>query len=160
MEALPSLVSVLSELHRLGVSLPAGPVRIEGYGDSEALSKELLSLIRSGRKRAGTGLLWAMEAEEAAMPHKGDIEIVLDHRNQPALVTQLEQVYVVPYIEVTADYAAIEGEGDGSLEYWRKAHWAFFSRECSRIGRAPSETMPVVCSVFRLISVLPDAPGT
>ena len=160
MEALPSLASVLSALHRLGVALPAGPVRIDGYGDSEALSKELLSLIRSGRKRAGTSLLWAMEAERAAIPHEGDIEIVLDHRNQPALVTQLEQVYVVPYNEVTPEYAAIEGEGDGSLEYWRKAHWAFFSRECSRIRRDPSETMPVVCSVFKLLHVLPHAQVT
>ncbi len=94
------------------------------------------------------------------MPHAGDIEVVLDHRNQPALVTQLERVYVVPYNQVTAKYAAIEGEGDGSLEYWRQAHWAFFSRECSRIGRAPSETMPVVCSVFKLLNVLSHAPVT
>ena len=160
MEVSPSLASVLAQLHALGVVLPAGPVRVDGYGDSEALSHELLSLIRSGRKRAGTGLLWALEAEGAAMPHEGDIEIVLDHRNNPALVTQLQQVYVVPYNEVTAEYAAIEGEGDGSLEYWRKAHWAFFSRECSRIRRTPSEDMPVVCSVFSLLNVLPHVPVT
>lgn len=60
----------------------------------------------------------------------------------------------MPYNEVTAEYAAIEGEGDGSLEYWRSAHWAFFSRECKRIGREPVETMPVVCSVFELLSIL------
>ena len=89
------------------------------------------------------------------MPVEGEIEVVLDHRNRPALITQLEQIRVVSYGEVTADYAALEGEGDGSLEYWRKAHWAYFARECSRIGRAPSESMPVVCSIFRLLSVLP-----
>jgi uncharacterized protein YhfF len=36
-----------------------------------------------------------------------------------------------------AEYAAIEGDDDGSLEYWRHAHWAFFSRESKRIGRGP-----------------------
>ena len=160
MEVLPSLASVLAELLALGVVLPAGPVRIDGYGDSEALSNQLISLIRSGKKRAGTGLVWALEAEQATMPHEGDIEVVLDHHNRPALVTQLQQVFVVPYNEVTAEYAAIEGEGDGSLEYWREAHWAFFSRECSRIGRIPSENMPVICSVFKLLNVLPHAPVT
>ena len=30
---------------------------------------------------------------------------------------------------------AIEGEGDGSLALWRRAHEAFFARECARIGR-------------------------
>ena len=66
------------------------------------------------------------------------------------------EVSVIPYDEVTAEYAAIEGEGDGSLQYWRRAHWPFFSRECQRIGREPSETMPVVCCVFELMHVLPN----
>lgn len=73
------------------------------------------------------------------------------------MVTRITQVRIVPYIEVTAAYASIEGEGDGSLEYWRKAHWAFLSRQCRRIGREPSETMPVVCSVFEVLSVVPPS---
>ena len=73
----------------------------------------------------------------------------------PALITRITSVAVVPYAEVTPEYAAIEGEGDGSLAYWRDAHWAFFSRECARIGRAPSEAMPVVCSVFEVLAIVP-----
>jgi len=156
MEPLPPVSVVLSKLRTLGVVLPEGPVRLDGYGDSAALSEELLELIRQGRKRAGTSLLWAMEAENEALPNAGEIEVVLDHRNQPALVTRIVQVSVVPYSAVTPEYAAIEGEGDGSLEYWRQAHWAFFSRECKRIGRVPAESMPVVCSVFEVLHVLPS----
>jgi uncharacterized protein YhfF len=99
--------------------------------------------------------LWACEAEAEPLPMTGDIEVVIDHRNEPVLVTRLTRVEIVPYDEVTAEYAAIEGEGDGSLAYWRKAHWAFFSRECQRIGREPVQTMPVICSVFELLSVVP-----
>jgi len=138
-----------------GIALPPGPVRVDGYGDSEALSESLLALIRSGRKRAGTGLLWAYEYDGEEISRTGDIEIVIDHLNQPALVTRITSAKVVPYGEVTAEYAAIEGEGDGSLEYWRKAHWAFFSRECERIGREASESMPVVCSIFEVLNVVP-----
>jgi uncharacterized protein YhfF len=97
-----------------------------------------------------------MEAENEHLPRAGDIEVVLDHRNEPALITRIVQVNVLPYSEVTSEYAAIEGEGDGSLEYWRRAHWAFFSRECNRIGREPAESMPVVCSVFEVLNVLPS----
>ena len=85
----------------------------------------------------------------------GDIEIVLDHHLEPALITRIIDVAVVPYCRVGAEYAAIEGEGDGSLDYWRKAHWAFFSRECRRLGREPADEMPVVCSVFEVLHVLP-----
>ena len=150
----PPLSVVLLKLAALGVDLPAGPVRLDAYGDSAALSKELLALIREGRKRAGTGLLWAYEAGHEPLPIVGDIQIVLDHRNEPSIITRVTQVSVIPYAEVTAEYAAIEGEGDGSLAYWREAHWSFFSRECERLGREPAESMLVVCSVFALLTVL------
>jgi uncharacterized protein YhfF len=157
MEPPPSVSAVLANLQAIGVAFPPGPVRLDSYGDSAALSQELLALIHRGSKRAGTGLLWAMEVDNELIPHAGDIEVVLDHQNEPALITRIVQVSVVPYSEITAEYAAIEGEGHGSLEYWRREHWAFFSRECKRIGREPAESMPVVCSVFELLTVLPPS---
>ena len=150
----PPVAAVMARLRARGVELPPGPVRVDGYGDSPELSDSLLTLICAGRKRAGTGLLWAIESDGETLPRVGEIEVVVDHRNEPAVITRITHVAVVPYCDVSAKYAAIEGEGDGSLEYWRKAHWAFFSRECERIGREPSETMPVVCSVFEVLSVL------
>ena len=156
MESLPTLSTVLAKLEALGISLPPGRVRLDRYGDSAELSEELLVLIRQGSKCAGTGLLWGIEADQDPMPQVGDIEVVIDHLNEPTLVTRITQVSVVPYGEVTAEYAAIEGEGDGSLDYWRRAHWAFFSRECQRIGREPSEDMLVVCSVFELLNIVPS----
>jgi uncharacterized protein YhfF len=155
MAPLPSVASLIGTLKLRGIALPPGPVRVDGYGDSEALSESLLALIRSGRKRAGTGLLWAYEYDGEEISRTGDIEIVIDHLNQPALVTRITSAKVVAYHEVTAEYAAIEGEGDGSLKYWRKAHWAFFSRECARIGRVAHESMPVVCSIFEVLNVVP-----
>jgi uncharacterized protein YhfF len=160
MEPLPTVDAVLAELASLGVSVPAGRVRVDGYGDSALLSRELLELIRTGRKRAGTSLLWAAEADGQALPAVGDIEIVLNHLNRPSIITRIVQVEVAPFCDVTADYASVEGEGDGSLEYWRRAHWAFFGRECIRISREPSDSMPVVCSIFEVLNVLPSATGT
>ena len=124
-------------------------------GDSVELSTELIDLIKSGRKRAGTGLLWAYEHDHEPIAKSGDIEIVVDHLNQPALITRIVSSEMVAFNKVSAEYAASEGEGDGSLDYWRKGHWNFFSRECRRIGREPTETMPVICNVFEVLHVLP-----
>ena len=157
MEPLPPVAEVVAKLRNQGYALPPGPTRVDAYGDSPELSASLLALIRSGRKRAGTSLLWAIESANESIPQVGQIEIVVDHRNEPALITRIIHVQTVPYCDVTAEYASIEGEGDGSLEYWREAHWAFFSRECKRIGRTPSESMLVVCSVFEVLHVVPSA---
>jgi uncharacterized protein YhfF len=155
MQPLPSVESSIAQLAAQGIALPQGQVRVDGYGDSAALSTELLDLIKSGRKRAGTGLLWAYEHDREPIAATGDIEIVVDHRGQPALVTRITRSEIVAFNEVSAEYAAIEGEGDGSLEYWRKGHWNYFSRECRRIGREPTDKMPVICNVFEVLHILP-----
>lgn len=152
---MPSVTLMIQKLAAVGIELPGGPVQVDGFGDSAELSEELLSLIRLGRKRAGTSLLWSCEADGEALPSPGSIEIVIDHQNEPALVTRITSVEIVPFNEVTSAYAAIEGEGDGSLEHWRKGHWAFFARQCRRIGREPSQDMPVVCCVFEVLHVVP-----
>ncbi len=145
------------QLQGYGIQLPPGVVRVASFGDSPAQSQELLALIRSGRKRAGASLVWALDVDREPPPHVGDIEIVVDDRDRPRIVTRLTHVEVVPFNEVSAQFAAREGEGDGSLDYWRKAHWDFFSRECARIGREPSDTMPVVCASFEVIGVVPTS---
>jgi len=155
----PPLADVLAKIRALGVTLPPGRVRLDGYGDSPELSESLLAQIRAGTKRAGTALLWALEAEGDPLPAAGDVDLVLDHRGEPALVTRTTQVDVARFRDVDAEYAAVEGEGDGSLADWRRGHWAYFVRECARIGREPSEEMPVVCSRFEVVCVLPAAPS-
>lgn len=157
--SLPELTQVIDELTSLGITVPAGRVRLDGYGDSAALSAQLIALIVAGRKRAGTGLLWGYEHDQDPLPQTGDIEIVLDHARRPVLLTRLTQVSIVPFEAVDAEYAAIEGEGDGTLAYWRQGHWAYFTRECQRIGRQPSPDMPVICSVFELLAVVPPRPS-
>jgi uncharacterized protein YhfF len=154
-----SLESALEHLHALGVELPPGRVRVDSYGDSKALSDELLALIRRGQKRAGTGLIWAHEFENEPIAQPGDLEIVVDHAGVPSIITRIVSVDVLPYAQVSEEYAAIEGEGDGSLAYWREAHWDYFSRECARIGRVPNDHMMVVCNVFEVLQVLPEPPG-
>ena len=153
--SLPPIESLVAKLRAQGITLPPGPVHADGYGDTPELSESLLELIRLGRKRAGTGLLWAYEHDGEHIARVGDIEIAVDHLYEPAIVTRIVSSEVVPFDEVTAEYAAIEGEGDGSLDYWRQAHWAYFCRECRRIGREPAESMPVICCVFEVLDVVP-----
>jgi uncharacterized protein YhfF len=68
-------------------------------------------------------------------------------------------VEVLPFEAVTAEFAAAEAEGDGSLGYWRQAHRAYFGRECHRAGREFSEAMMVVCERFTKVFPGGVAPG-
>lgn len=121
------------------------------FGDSEELANELAALVLQGKKRATAGALWAYEAEGQRLPKFGDLSIVTDWAGQPLCVIETQSVEVMPFREVTAEFAATEGEGDGSLTFWQRAHREFFSRECAAAGREFVESMQVVCVRFAVL---------
>jgi len=121
------------------------------FGDSESLANDLAALVVVGAKRATASLLWSYEAEGKSMPEPGYLSIVEQWSGEPVCVIETSSVTVLPFEQVGPEFAATEGEGDRSLEYWRAGHWAYFGRECARIGRKPSATMLVVCESFKVI---------
>jgi len=122
-----------------------------GYGDSPELANELVQLVVEGKKTATCGSLWEWEAEGNPIPQVGDIWIELDGNDNPVCITETVEVTIRNYNEVDADFARNEGEGDLSLEYWRRAHRNFFSRTLPKIGREFSEETPLVCERFKVI---------
>lgn len=141
-------------LEERGISLLDGDVRIGEFGDSAEQSASLISLIAAGTKRGTCSLLWSWDYDGEAIPKTGDIEIVLDWNQRPALVLRTTTVKIIPFDCVTEAFAASEGEGDLSLSYWRTEHWRFFTEECFRINRSVHESMPLVCETFEVLHVL------
>jgi uncharacterized protein YhfF len=123
----------------------------EGWGDSPEMADELGELIARGIKTATCSALWEWEAEGKPLPQGGMITVVLDGRGEPLGIVETTEVTVRPYNEVDSAFAQAEGEGDFSLEYWRRAHRNFFSRILPKIGKEFSEDMPLVCERFQLI---------
>jgi uncharacterized protein YhfF len=121
------------------------------FDDNEPSANHLAELVLSGRKRATAGLVCSFEAGERALPEMHDLSIVTTWSGTPLCVIETTQVAIVRFQDVTAEFAAAEGEGDGSLEYWRRVHWEYFGRECARIGRFPDGTMPVLCEQFEVV---------
>ena len=121
------------------------------FDDNERSANTLAELVVRGIKRATAGLVWSFEAVNMAVPKPGDLSVVTTWDGQPLCVIETTQVDITPFSEVTAEFAAAEGEGDGSLEYWRQAHIAYSARECARIGQSPTPSMPVACERFRVV---------
>lgn len=121
------------------------------FDDNEADANALGNLVLQGTKQATAGLLWVNEAYSRPMPKVGDLSVVTTWQQEPLCIIETTQVEVVPYEEVSEEFAAVEGEGDGSLRYWREVHWLFFSRECERLGKEPTLRMPVICERFRVV---------
>lgn len=121
------------------------------FGDGPALASELAELVLRGRKRATASAAWTYPVQGKRLPAPGDFSIVSLWSGEPLCVIETRAVEVLPFNEVGAAFAAAEGEGDGSLAYWREAHRRYFARECAGAGRAFDERMPVVCERFELV---------
>ncbi|MBE2239420.1 MAG: ASCH domain-containing protein [Caldilineaceae bacterium] len=123
----------------------------EGFGDNPELADELLALVLSDTKTATCSALWEWEAEGNPPPQPGLLWMVLDGRGEPQCIVETVEVTFRRYDEVDADFAAAEGEGDQTLQYWRDAHRRFFTRTLSAIGKEFTPEMPLVCERFRVV---------
>ncbi|MGJ7509448.1 ASCH domain-containing protein [Variovorax sp. GT1P44] len=121
------------------------------FDDNEPSANELADLVLADVKRATASLVWSLESAGRSPPRPGALSVVTYWDGTPACVIETLQVEVMPFEQVNAEFAAAEGEGDGSLAYWRRVHWAYFGRECARVGRQPSLAMPVACERFNVV---------
>jgi len=121
------------------------------FDDNAPSANLLAALVLAGRKRATAALVWSYGHENKPLPRAGDLSIVTDFSGRALCVIETIRVDVVPFDQVSEEFAATEGEGDGSLQYWRRAHDVFFARECQRIARQPDARMPVVCERFEVV---------
>ena len=108
-------------------------------------------LVRQGKKKATCGMkLWYEQGMEQA-PESGDLLVVTDWVGNPSSIVEFTEITECRFSEVTESFAAAEGEGDLSLEWWREAHREFFSRECEALGIPFSEDCKLVLEHFRLV---------
>ncbi|GAA0786206.1 ASCH domain-containing protein [Roseibium denhamense] len=118
------------------------------FGDSPALSAELIALVRDGKKTATCGALRGFQEGGEAMPVVGRTDIALNWDGTPAIVIETVEVTTRRFRDVDVKFALAEGEND-TLEGWQKDHQSYFERNG---GFDPD--MMLVCERFRLIEDL------
>jgi uncharacterized protein YhfF len=116
------------------------------------MADELGALVVSGVKTATCSSVWELEHSDNPTPFPGMLTIILDGKHAPICVIETLSVETVRYQDVSASFAFAEGEGDRTLEYWRRVHWEYFSRVLPKLGYQATPDMPVVCERFRILS--------
>tara|TARA_B110000046_G_scaffold121613_1_gene128232 strand:- start:8582 stop:9292 length:711 start_codon:yes stop_codon:yes gene_type:complete len=121
------------------------------FCDNEKDAKECAQLTRDGIKKATSTSLWWFEKNNADLPEVGNIYVVTDWYKIAKAIVEVVKVEQTPFNQITDKYAAIEGEGDKSLEYWKKVHWDYYRLEMEEFGEKATEDMMIVCEQFKTI---------
>ncbi len=127
---------------------------VEHFEVTKESANNLLRLILEGKKRATAGCLWSYEYDNQKIFGAGDLTIVTDWDGIPGCIIQTKSAIIKKYNEITEEDAMKEGEGDLTIEYWRRVHKEYCQYECKRIGKKFEEDMPMVFEEFEVVFTL------
>ena len=133
----------------------AGSYTAWGFGDEGKpdLMTKLGLLVRDGPKRATTGRVEDFnEAEPIPVP--GDHSVILDGEGRPICIIRTTSVDFRTFGEVDAQFAWDEGEGDRSLEDWRRGHLWYFDS----VGTPIDDSTPLMLERFAKVWPPPADP--
>ena len=118
------------------------------FGDD---ADALANLVLEGTKTATSSAYALYEIEKEDLPQEGEYSVILNSKDEAVCVIRNSKVFVVCFKEIGEDHAFYEGEGDRTLEYWRKVHKRFFSEEFVEYDLPFSEDMLVLCEWFERV---------
>lgn len=103
-------------------------------------SKYLFDLVRRGKKQATSYLYEENDLfNEYSVLKEGNRKLLLK-------TTKIE---IKKFKDVSEKFALKEGEGDSTLDYWRKVHREFFTKE---LNGGFNEDIKIVCEEFKVVS--------
>ncbi len=121
------------------------------FCDNKKDANECAELVVKGIKQATATSLWWYKKNNEQLPKVGDQYIVTDWNGNAKAIIKTTKIEQVPYNKITPEFAKIEGEGDKSLDYWKRVHEAYYKREMEPHGDKFDENMIIVCEYFKTI---------
>ncbi len=121
------------------------------FGITKKDAENCSMLVVAGIKTASSVAFASYIHYQSPIPAVDDFSIITNWEGEAKCIIKTTAVEIIPFNEVTEDYAMKEGEGDQTLTYWKKVHWDFFSKDLSSFGEIPSDEMMVVCEEFEVV---------
>src|SRR5690606_16430085 len=92
------------------------------FCDNKKDADECAELVVKKIKQATSPSAWWFKKNNEPFPKAGDIAIVTNWDGNPKAIIRTTKVEIVKYKNISPEYARLEGEGDKTLEYWKKVH--------------------------------------
>ena len=118
------------------------------FNDNEQDADHEVDLVIKNLKKAATFSLLGLQHRKEPLPKIGAFIILTDWSGKAKCIIRTTAVKLKPFFSITKEYVQLDGLGDKSLEYWKKYHWEYFSRELEPFKRVPRDSMIVVCVEF------------
>lgn len=102
--------------------------KYDAWSFGSSLTDQLANLVLQNIKTATSSAYQSYLPHACPLPLVGEYSVILNSDNEAVCITRTTKVSIVPFNQVSSEHAFKEGEGDRSLNFWRKVHKAFFRR--------------------------------
>lgn len=116
------------------------------------LRERLNRLVVTGVKQATAGLVdLDYRAESEELEHIGERLVLIDSAGAPLTTVEVTAIEVVPFEDVTWEFAQAEGEGFRSIAHWRAVHRAYWAK----LGHQVDGSAEICCLQFQMVDGAP-----
>lgn len=149
----PSVVILWKRYRSSNPSAPATLPPSYHFCDNREDADLCAALVVTGRKRATATSLAELGLGGDPLPQIGDFAIVLDWEGRAKAIIRTTSVEIRRFGDIDKTFAAKEGEGDLTLEWWRAAHVAYYKRILAGTAHRVDDDLEIACEEFELVLV-------
>jgi uncharacterized protein YhfF len=118
-------------------------------GSTPEHADEGAALILDGTKTLTSSPFW--DYPDGVIPFVGALGVLLDGAGMPRGIVETTCVEVMPFRAVTQNMARAYGEGERTVEWWRRVMGEFYRASAARHGAAFTEDTPLIWEWFALV---------
>lgn len=141
---------------RLNRSLVVEDKVIVKFCADETSCNYCAELVYQRIKTATCSLAFCYDELHETEPQPEDLWLIQDWYNNPVALVKVINSKRCKFSAVTADFAAKEGEGDKSIEYWQNEHSRFFGNELTNLGLNFAESLELSLQEFEVLVLNPE----
>lgn len=130
---------------------PLAPTVEASFAGSPEVTDELIDLYLEGKKVAGSSLFEDFKSCGDPLPQVGNYWIALGKNGNPRLILKTVKIEKNLFKDVPEEIAIAEGEGDLSLDHWRKVHQECYGPSLEKWNVSDIDQSTVITEYFEIV---------
>ena len=115
-------------------------------GSAPEHADEGAALILNGTKTLTSSPFW--DYPDGKIPFEGALSVLLDGSRRPRGIVETTRIEIMPFAAITEDMARAYGEGDRTVEWWRRVMGKFYRAAAARHGAVLTDDTPHIWEWF------------
>jgi uncharacterized protein YhfF len=118
-------------------------------GSAPAHADEGAALILNGVKTLTSSAFW--NYGDGKIPFVGALSVLVDGVGRPRGIVETTRVEIMPFRAINEDMARDYGEGERTVDWWRRAMGEFYRTSAARHGAAFTDDTALIWEWFAVV---------